>query len=191
MTAHRARRTSGVASRQARPDGLALVVHKALAPNAVSPLSVMRQKCPERDRGGPSAFAACTLGPEAGPARAARHFTQATLLGWGLDALVDDVAVVATELVTNALRYGLAGASGPPAPQPVWMGLLRQGASVLCAVFDPGTGVPTVREPDRLAESGRGMHVVEALSTAWGWTDPDQSGKAVWAMFSITVPEGA
>ena len=68
-------------------------------------------------------------------------------------------------------------------------GLLRQGAIVLCAVFDPGVGVPVVKEADHLAESGRGTHVVEALSDAWGWTAPDQSGKAVWAMFSVPFEE--
>ena len=117
------------------------------------------------------------------PVRAARQFARTTLSGWGLDPLVDDVAVVSTELVTNALRYGVPEAA--PSPEPVWMGLLRQGNTVLCAVFDPGSGVPVVKSPGHFAESGRGMHVVEALSTDWGWTEPDQSGKAVWAMFSV------
>lgn len=195
MTAHRAGRTSGGRPGDGRPNALALVAHKALAPNGVSPFSVLRQTCPEHDRGGPSAFAARTLEPESRCTGAARAFIRSTLLGWGLGTLVDDVEVVATELVTNALRHGLAGRPGPlrppPAPEPVRMGLLRQGETVLCAVFDRGAGVPAARRPDHVAESGRGILVVEALSVTWGWTDPDPSGKAVWAMFSTTGPERA
>jgi hypothetical protein len=40
-----------------------------------------------------------------------------------------------------------------------------------------------VREPDdEGGESGRGLHVVDAISESWGWTPPDRAGKAVWAM---------
>jgi hypothetical protein len=41
-----------------------------------------------------------------------------------------------------------------------------------------------MREADVLAETGRGLHVVDALADAWGYTAPGQTGKAVWAMFS-------
>jgi hypothetical protein len=68
-------------------------------------------------------------------------------------------------------------------PHPVWLGLLRRGSSVLCTVSDPSRAVPVVREPDdEGGESGRGLHVVDAISESWGWTPPDRAGKAVWAM---------
>src|ERR1700735_1327289 len=38
---------------------------------------------------------------------AAREFTAATLFRWGASARVDDIAVVVSELLTNALRHGL------------------------------------------------------------------------------------
>lgn len=121
----------------------------------------------------------------------ARALTRTTLRDWGQEALVDDASVIVSELVTNALRYGLP-ADGPRTPfvphppaspaEPILLSLVHYGDSVLCAVFDPSRDVPVVREPDYLTESGRGLHVLEALSRNWGWTTPDRHGKAVWAL---------
>src|SRR5262245_12271106 len=44
-------------------------------------------------------------GPES--VRAAREFTAATLRGWKLEALVEEAVIVASELVTNAIRHGI------------------------------------------------------------------------------------
>jgi len=38
--------------------------------------------------------------------------------------------------------------------------------------------VPRIAEPDAL--NGRGLVIVEALSTRWGW-EPHDGGKIVWA----------
>jgi hypothetical protein len=50
---------------------------------------------------------AADTGPE--PVKVARDFTGETLQAWGLRALSTDAAVVVSELVTNALRYGCPG----------------------------------------------------------------------------------
>jgi Histidine kinase-like ATPase domain len=187
MTAQRASWIGGAAAGDARGDGLSLVVRETLSPAAVHPLSLVRDECPEHERGGASAFAACTLGCDPQPVRAARRFTQSTLPSWGMEPLVDNVVIAVSEMVTNALRYGLPCVSKRSiSPQSVWLGLLRQGATVMCVVFDPGSGVPVVKAPGDFAESGRGLHVVASLSQAWGWTPPGHSGKAVWAMFSAS-----
>jgi hypothetical protein len=36
--------------------------------------------------------------------------------------------------------------------------------------------------PDRTAESGRGLQMVDALSDVWGWSPVTGRGKAVWAI---------
>jgi anti-sigma regulatory factor (Ser/Thr protein kinase) len=134
---------------------------------------------------GPTGFAACALDEDPQVAADARNFTRRTLSGWGLVVLAEDAAVVVSELVSNALRYGMTCPRGRTlSPHPIWLGLLRRGDSVLCAVSDPGSRVPVLKEPDNLAQSGRGLHVIDTISDSWGWTAPDHAGKAVWAVVS-------
>ncbi|MEU9125228.1 ATP-binding protein [Streptomyces sp. NPDC048506] len=144
---------------------------------------------------GPDGFAACALSASARTVTEARTFTRATLTGWRLcPGVTEDTALVVSELVSNALRYGTATRGGngpvgfPGAPGgfcPAWLALTRQDGAVLCAVSDAGTGVPVVKPHDPLAESGRGLHIVDRLSEDWGWTPPDGSGKTVWATVSL------
>jgi len=129
-------------------------------------------------------------GHSAAAARA-RDFTAAALCSWGLPDLVDDVRLVVSELVTNAVRHGV-----PSAPYvgtaPVQLRLIRQDYQVACVVRDPSEKPPVLTTLDDLAgdvdievdavaghlgvdfpggfgESGRGLLLVEALSLAWGW----------------------
>jgi len=118
------------------------------------------------------------------PARAARDFAAATARRWGAGERADDIAIVVSELVTNALRHALPASGEPEQRRPVRLGLLQPGPCVLCAVADPGRTVPVTTETDVLAETGRGLHVVGALADLWGYTTPSDKGKAVWAMFS-------
>jgi Histidine kinase-like ATPase domain len=125
-----------------------------------------------------------SLAAKPGPARAARDFAVATVQRWGAGGCADDVAIVVSELVTNALRHALPASGEAQRRGPVRLGLLQPGPCVLCAVADPGRAVPVAKETDVLAETGRGLHVVGALADLWGYTTPSDKGKAVWAMFS-------
>ncbi|MFE1171081.1 ATP-binding protein [Streptomyces sp. NPDC058773] len=141
----------------------------------------------------PDGFAACALSGSARTVPEARRFTRATLEGWRVCAgLADDTVLVVSELVSNALRHGFPpagpGDEGTPAPVPfcnAWLALTRQETTVLCAVSDAGPGAPVIRPQSVLAESGRGLHIVDLLSDSWGWTPPDRSGKTVWASMSM------
>jgi len=127
---------------------------------------------------------------------AARDFCLSTMRRWGVQDRRDDVAVVVSELLTNALRHGLpqapsqarAGAA-PRSRWPVRLGLVQPGHFVLCAVADPSPRLPEPKEPDYLAESGRGLHVISALSDRWGCTAPTEAGKVVWALFSVHLDQ--
>ena len=60
---------------------------------------------------GPNGFAACALSPSARAVGEARHFTRRTLQGWRMcPRVADDATTVVSELVTNALRHGVADA---------------------------------------------------------------------------------
>jgi anti-sigma regulatory factor (Ser/Thr protein kinase) len=119
---------------------------------------------------------------DAGSVRAARDFTTATLQRWGVTERSEDIAVVVSELLTNALQHAWPG-SGDTRPRwPIRLGLLQPGPCVLCAVADPSGVAPVPKTPGSLAETGRGLHIICALSDQWGYA-PNDTGKVVWAMF--------
>jgi Histidine kinase-like ATPase domain len=123
------------------------------------------------------------LGADVGSVHIARSFTSATLRRWDLPERGQDIVVVVSELVTNALRHALPGAGDTRLRRPVPLGLLQLGPCVLCAVADPSRTVPAPRVPSSLGETGRGLHIICALSDQWGCTAPSDAGKAVWATF--------
>jgi anti-sigma regulatory factor (Ser/Thr protein kinase) len=117
--------------------------------------------------------------------KAARDFAASRLRAWGLGPMCEDVELVVSELVTNALRY----ASVPPGDvaweTPFRLSLLRSGGRLTCAVTDPSDEVPVRRKPDFVSQTGRGLHLVEAFSDSWNWMSLRDRGKIVWACFQI------
>jgi hypothetical protein len=149
---------------------------------AVGSAGLLAAPVPVRSRDYPR-VATRTPGPGADSIRAARDFTAGTLRRWGIGDRRDDIVVVVSELLTNALRHARPAAAAWPC-SPVRLGLLQPGPCVLCAVADPSDQVPEPREPDWCDESGRGLHVVASLSDRWGCTPPTRRGKVVWATFA-------
>ena len=129
-----------------------------------------------------------TLGADVGSVHTARSFTIATLRRWDAAERGQDIAIVVSELVTNALRHALPGAGDTRLRRPIQLGLLQLGPCVLCAVADPSPAVPAPRIPGSLSETGRGLHIICALSDQWGCTAPSDTGKAVWATFYRRSP---
>lgn len=107
------------------------------------------------------------------PAVARRHITQACR-GLARD-LVDVTILLTSELVTNAVRYGHGQ---------IRLHFTEDRDRVLVEVHDDGGGelTPHVVDPDPSAQNGRGLLLVEALSSEWGTTStPDGGpGKRVW-----------
>lgn len=110
----------------------------------------------------------------------ARDFALGVLGAWGLSAIHDEVRLVVSELVTNALRHS-AGYADVRAS--IRLSFLRTGGRLTCAVTDPCDQIPMRREPDSAAQSGRGLHLVEAFSDSWNWAPLSSHGKVVWACF--------
>jgi anti-sigma regulatory factor (Ser/Thr protein kinase) len=126
--------------------------------------------------------ATCPLVPRPESVKAGRDFTRATLLGWGMSALADLAELVASELVTNALRHGVPSACKLVSEPCIRLRLLAQAPFVMCMVTDPGSDIPVLRESGPTSESGRGLNVVESCSVRWGWHLLDEGGKVVWAL---------
>ena len=136
------------------------------------------------DLAGCQSTATYRLDPEPESVTDARHFAAATLRSWGLADLADDVTLVVSELVTNALRHSLPPHPGSTSrPGIIRLHLLTPTPYLLAGVFDSGTEAPRRREPDFIAETGRGLHIVESFSRRWGWTPVSSGGKIVWALF--------
>jgi hypothetical protein len=102
--------------------------------------------------------------------RSARAFVTRVCTDWHLKGLVDEVSLLASELVTNAVVHA---ASAPN----VAIHLLPDRIHVEVADADSAELHPQEASPD--AESGRGLVLVEALAYRWGQVAlPD--GKVVW-----------
>jgi anti-sigma regulatory factor (Ser/Thr protein kinase) len=129
---------------------------------------------------------AVELLPRPESVRRAREFTRQTLCDWRLDVLIEDVELVISELVTNALRHALlhVQSSEPSENSPIRLSFIRLDRYLMSAVADPSSAIPLRREPDYAAQTGRGLHLVEAFSRSWGWAPLPGVGKIVWAMFA-------
>ena len=127
--------------------------------------------------------AAFRFDPQPEAAGWARRATRTVLASWGVERLTEDVDLVVSELVANALLHTTAcDASG--ALVPIRLELRLDVAALTCRVYDSSPLPPLPEDAGETAESGRGLILVEALSSAWDWQElPD--GKLVWASFEL------
>jgi CheY-like chemotaxis protein len=101
----------------------------------------------------------------------ARDWVRSALLEWGLDELVDDALLVVSELVGNAVTHAASSCR---------LSVSRANDSVRIEVTDRGEGTPQPQPQDSMAEGGRGLVLIGAMSSAWGVEDVPE-GKKVWA----------
>ncbi|MGW0316055.1 ATP-binding protein [Streptomyces flavidovirens] len=124
-------------------------------------------------------FAARRITHSADALTRARSLTRHTLNTWGLGAYSDDALIITGELISNAIRHALPQ---NPHNDRAWLGLINHPKHLLIAVTDPAPHPPGIASPALLAETGRGLRIVETLADSWGWTPPTRTGKTVWAV---------
>ncbi|MET8174236.1 ATP-binding SpoIIE family protein phosphatase [Streptomyces clavifer] len=125
----------------------------------------------------PSDVAYWFLEPEdAAPGRA-RRLARRALSRWGLDDLADEVELLVSEVVTNAVRY---------AERPVTLRLLRTDI-LRCEVGDDSPQLPRQRRARDTDEGGRGLFLVNRLARRWGATRLS-TGKVVWFEMATPAP---
>ena len=101
----------------------------------------------------------------------AREFVRRCLAEWGAVHLVDEASLVVTELAANAVLH---------AGSPYEVDVSRSQGVVRIEVADGDAGTPEPQPYSAVAEDGRGIVIVSALSASWG-IDTRPRGKITWA----------
>jgi anti-sigma regulatory factor (Ser/Thr protein kinase) len=112
-----------------------------------------------------------TLSSSPAAAREAREFMDSAICTAHASAVLDDARLLVTELVANSIRHG-----SPPITLRVEC---DASAGMKVSVSDANPEKPMARPATPEDESGRGVHIVDLLSDAWG-VSPTGNGKAVW-----------
>lgn len=139
--------------------------------------------------GAPAAFAtlpvleaSATFGALPEAPRAARRWVVDALRSWpsGGGGLVDDAALVVTELAANAVYHTASAFT-------VRVEASRDVVRIVVEDGDAETEAVAPRHHPALSTSGRGLQIVAGLVSRWG-VDPAPGGKSVWAELAVAAP---
>ncbi|GLY03211.1 STAS domain-containing protein [Actinoplanes sp. NBRC 101535] len=110
--------------------------------------------------------------PVSGAARRARDLVTEACAAWDLPGLIAPASLVTSELVSNGVEH---------ASTMLTLQISHRSRHVHVAVRDGSSDAPFMStNGDVSALRGRGLRLVEAVSTRWGWL-PTTDGKVVWA----------
>jgi anti-sigma regulatory factor (Ser/Thr protein kinase) len=120
--------------------------------------------------------ASIDLPPERAAAARARRFVRSTCVGWAVaDRAVEDIELLVSELVTNAVRHARSRAN---------LKIERRDDVVRVTVSDESGAVPQLRDYGPEAIAGRGVLIIDRVARDWG-VDSLERGKRVW--FEVEV----
>jgi anti-sigma regulatory factor (Ser/Thr protein kinase) len=112
-----------------------------------------------------------------GAPRMARALVWEACADWSATAAQDTVALVANELVTNAVQH---------ARSPCRLSVSLDPTGLRVAARDYALGsMPRLRPVDATRAGGRGLHLVAMLAAAWG-VQVHADGKTTWALISLS-----
>jgi len=110
---------------------------------------------------------------------------------WGLNGLAGSTELLVSEIVTNAVQ-ATAGREDQTA---IGLRLSSGNARVLIEIWDADPRPPAPRDlgeegiSDPHEEGGRGLFLVEALSSRWAWYPSDEpAGKVIWCELAAEPP---
>ncbi|MFC5805196.1 SpoIIE family protein phosphatase [Streptomyces formicae] len=118
---------------------------------------------------GPAQLGSWSLPNEPESAAAARRLVGGRLAEWDLGELGFSTRLIASELVTNAVRYS---------DGPIGLRLIRD-TVLTCEVSDTSAAAPHLRHADFDDEGGRGLDLVAHYTRNWG-TRRTPAGKTIW-----------
>jgi anti-sigma regulatory factor (Ser/Thr protein kinase) len=112
----------------------------------------------------------------------ARGHVRSVAHEWGLANLADTAALLASEIVTNAVQA--SGRLRTAVLPVVKLSITSDGESLVIRVWDAGQAMPVRQNVGPGDDSGRGLMIIDALSAGWG-SYPEADGKVVWATISL------
>jgi anti-sigma regulatory factor (Ser/Thr protein kinase) len=119
----------------------------------------------------------------------ARGHFRAVAHEWGLGELADTAELLASELVSNAIRAAesLRTRADQALLPVVRITIVLNGSDLVIRVWDASDDMPVRQEARPGDDSGRGLMIIDALSADWGaYREPD-GGKVVWAAINHTA----
>lgn len=119
-----------------------------------------------------------SLAAEPLSARRARSFVESTLREWSCEDLIEIVALLTSELVTNAVLHAHSETD---------LSLSHAGEVLHIAVADRSPSPPVVQDPSADATGGRGMVLLDVMASTWS-VIPTAAGKIVW--FEVPASAG-
>lgn len=122
-----------------------------------------------------------TFAPEPASVAAARRLVSRTLLDVPVEVLAV-VQMMVSELATNAVEH--VGRS-------FQLSIRRSPRAIRVEVTDHGGGTPRLRAADPEALRGRGLQIVDMLSTSWGVEHPGDDETTVWFTVALRPRAGA
>ncbi len=107
----------------------------------------------------------------------ARRAVTVCLHRWRLEDAAYAATLVVSELLGNAVQHGC---QYPTDTATLLLTALPE-RQLLIEVHDPSPASPSLITAGPESEHGRGLALVDAMSSKWGWTNAPDGGKYVWS----------
>jgi len=121
-----------------------------------------------------------TLGPVLTAAAAGRQFVAEVCGHWGLQALAEPAALVASELVTNAVVH---------ANTALELQVELRGSWLQVAVHDQDPDLVGLLAAKDGTDRRLGLQIVDQVARAWGVRQEGAGGKTVWCTLDLPAPQ--
>jgi anti-sigma regulatory factor (Ser/Thr protein kinase) len=118
----------------------------------------------------------------------ARCHVRHTMASWGIGRdIIETAALIASELVANAANAADAASAGN-----ILLTLCYARQALRIEVSDASTSPPVLTQVPPEAESGRGLLIIDALTTEWSYSFlPAGLGKTVYCVLPTDDRPGA
>jgi anti-sigma regulatory factor (Ser/Thr protein kinase) len=117
----------------------------------------------------------------------ARRVSRHMLHEWQLESMADSVALLVSELVTNAVEASARQLARDHGKLPmIGLAIRLTPASLVLEVWDASPLRPVPQDSGIASDRGRGLLLVDALADSWGHRAAD-GGKIVWCELATTA----